>query len=190
MDEIRSAFDRMAVGYACQLWCEPGRALVAEAELVIVKVDGRRGNTLYVNDGAFGTLYDAAHCKWVFPAQAYSAHGNPLDSHSLAPFGLYGPTCDSADHLPGPFMLPPGIGEGDYIEIGNIGAYGRVMAEISTATAITTRPSSRMSQCSRCIRMLPGKTARFPPSANPPRYPSGKRNALIRGLPKIRSTAT
>jgi ornithine decarboxylase len=128
MDEIRAAFDRMAVGYACQLWCEPGRALVAEAESVIVKVDGRRGNTLYINDGAFGTLYDAAHCKWVFPAQAYSAQGNPLDSHSLAPFGLYGPTCDSADHLPGPFMLPPGIGEGDYIEIGNIGAYGRVMA--------------------------------------------------------------
>ena len=25
-------------------------------------------------------------------------------------------------------MLPPGIGEGDHIEIGNIGAYGRVMA--------------------------------------------------------------
>ncbi len=128
MAEIRAAFDRMAVGYSCQLWCEPGRALVAEAESVIVKVDGRRGDTLYINDGAFGTLYDAAHCKWVFPVQAYSSRGIPLDSHSLAPFGLYGPTCDSADFLPGPFMLPPGIGEGDCIEIGNIGAYGRVMA--------------------------------------------------------------
>jgi ornithine decarboxylase len=128
MDEIRAAFDRMAVGYSCQLWCEPGRALVAEAESVIVKVDARRGDTLYINDGAFGTLYDAAHCQWVFPAQAYSSRGIPLDSHSLAPFGLYGPTCDSADFLPGPFMLPPGIGEGDLIEIGNTGAYGRVMA--------------------------------------------------------------
>ncbi len=128
MDEIRSAFDRMAVGYTCQLWCEPGRALVAEAESVIVKVDARRDDTLYINDGAFGTLYDAAHCKWVFPAKAYSPQGIPLDAHSLTPFGLYGPTCDSADYLPGPFMLPCGIGEGDYIEIGNIGAYGRVMA--------------------------------------------------------------
>ncbi len=128
MDEIRAAFDRMAVGYTCQLWCEPGRALVAEAESVIVKVDARRGDTLYINDGAFGTLYDAAHCKWVFPARAFSAKGEPMGERNLKPFGLYGPTCDSADFLPGPFMLPAAIGEGGYIEIGNIGAYGRVMA--------------------------------------------------------------
>lgn len=128
MDEIDAAFDRMAVGYACQLWCEPGRALVAEAESVIVRVEARRGDTLYINDGAFGTLYDAAHCKWVFPARAYSATGETLDERSVKPFGLYGPTCDSADFLPGPFMLPDCAGEGDYIEIGNIGAYGRVMA--------------------------------------------------------------
>ncbi len=128
MDEIRTAFDNMAVGYTCQLWCEPGRALAAESESVIVKVDARRGNTLYINDGAFGTLYDAAHCKWVFPARAYSAQGEPMDLRSPGEFGLYGPTCDSADFLPGPFVLPAAIGEGDYIEIGNIGAYGRVMA--------------------------------------------------------------
>ncbi len=127
MDEIRAAFDRMAVGYACQLWCEPGRALAAEAESVIVRVDARRGDTLYINDGAFGTLYDAAHCKWIFPARAYSARGEPMNGRALKAFDLYGPTCDSADYLPGPFVLPEAIGEGDYIEIGNIGAYGRVM---------------------------------------------------------------
>lgn len=127
MDEIRAAFDRMAVGYACQLWCEPGRALVAEAESVIVRVDARREDTLYINDGAFGTLYDAAHCKWIFPAQAYSAKGELLSGSPLKSFGLYGPTCDSADYLPGPFLLSDAIGEGDCIEIGNIGAYGRVM---------------------------------------------------------------
>ncbi len=127
MDEIRAAFDRMAVGYTCQLWAEPGRALAAESESVIVKVDGRRGDTLYINDGAFGTLYDAAHCQWVFPTRAYTAKGDPMAGRAL-PFDLYGPTCDSADHLPGPFLLPASIGEGDYIEIGNIGAYGRVMA--------------------------------------------------------------
>lgn len=128
MDEIRMAFDKMAVGYTCQLWCEPGRALVAEAESLIVKVDARRGDTLYINDGAFGTLYDAAHCKWVFPARAYTAAGEPMADWSTKPFGLYGPTCDSADYLPGPFLLPESIDEGDYVEIGNIGAYGRVMA--------------------------------------------------------------
>jgi ornithine decarboxylase len=128
MDAIREAFDQMAVGYSCALWCEPGRALVAEAESVIARVDARRGNTLYINDGAFGTLYDAAHCKWVFPARALTAQGDPMAEVKLAEFDLYGPTCDSIDHLPGPFFLPDGTGEGDYIEIGNIGAYGRVMA--------------------------------------------------------------
>ena len=30
--------------------------------------------------------------------------------------------------MPGPFLLPAKIKEGDYIEIGNTGAYGRAMA--------------------------------------------------------------
>ena len=128
VDEIRAAFDRMAVGYTCQLWCEPGRALAAEAESVIVKVDARRKDTLYINDGAFGTLYDAAHCKWVFPTRAFSAEGEPVNCRAVKTFDFYGPTCDSADYLPGPFLLPERIGEGNYIEVGNIGAYGRVMA--------------------------------------------------------------
>jgi len=128
VEEIHAAFDRMAVGHTCQLWCEPGRALAAEAESVIVKVDARRKDTLYINDGAFGTLYDAAHCKWVFPARAFSAKGEPVNCRTVKTFDFYGPTCDSADYLPGPFLLPERIGEGDYIEVGNIGAYGRVMA--------------------------------------------------------------
>jgi len=128
VEEIHAAFDRMAVGYTCQLWCEPGRALAAESESVIVKVDARRKDTLYINDGAFGTLYDAAHCKWVFPTRAFSAQGEPVNCRSVKTFDFYGPTCDSADYLPGPFLLPERIGEGDYIEVGNIGAYGRVMA--------------------------------------------------------------
>jgi len=128
VEEIHAAFDRMAVGYTCQLWCEPGRALAAESESVIVKVDARRKDTLYINDGAFGTLYDAAHCKWVFPTRAFSAKGEPVNCRSVKTFDFYGPTCDSADYLPGPFLLPERIGEGDYIEVGNIGAYGRVMA--------------------------------------------------------------
>lgn len=128
MTEIDAAFDRMAVGYSCELWCEPGRALVAECESVLVRVDARRDDTLFINDGAFGTLYDAAHCKWVYPAQAFTSAGTPLAAWDMTAYDLYGPTCDSADHLPGPFMLPRSLSEGDFIEIGNIGAYGRVMA--------------------------------------------------------------
>lgn len=128
MAEIGEAFDRVMVGYSCELWCEPGRALVAEAESVIVKVEARKGNTLYVNDGAFGTLFDAAHAKFVFPVKAISKAGEPLAGAPLGEFDLYGPTCDSFDHLPGPFLLPQAIGEGDFVEIGNIGAYGRAIA--------------------------------------------------------------
>jgi ornithine decarboxylase len=125
-DEIAKAWDELAVKDSCELLCEPGRALVAEAESVIVRVDARRGNALYVNDGAFGTLFDAAYSRFRFPARLIGAAGAKVRGE--AEFSLYGPTCDSSDYLQGPFMLPPSVQEGDYIEIGQIGAYGRVLA--------------------------------------------------------------
>jgi ornithine decarboxylase len=126
MDEVVRAADELAVKHSCELLCEPGRALVAEAESVIVRVDARRGNALYVNDGAFGTLYDAAYSGFRFPARLIT--GSPRKTTPDREFTLYGPTCDSADYLPGPFVLPDGVGEGDYLEIGQIGAYGRVLS--------------------------------------------------------------
>jgi ornithine decarboxylase len=125
-DEIAKAWDELAVKDGCELLCEPGRALVAEAESVIVRVDARRGNALYVNDGAFGTLFDAAYSRFRFPARLIGA--TVAKARGEAEFSLYGPTCDSSDYLQGPFMLPPSAKEGDYIEIGQIGAYGRVLA--------------------------------------------------------------
>ncbi|MGH6824834.1 type III PLP-dependent enzyme [Methyloceanibacter sp.] len=125
-DEIVAAWDELAVKDSCELLCEPGRALVAEAESVIVRVDARRGNALYINDGAFGTLFDAAYSRFRFPARLIGAAG--AKGKGEAEFSLYGPTCDSSDYLQGPFVLPPSVQEGDYIEIGQIGAYGRVLA--------------------------------------------------------------
>ncbi|MET0689258.1 MAG: type III PLP-dependent enzyme [Methyloceanibacter sp.] len=126
MDEVVRASDELAVKHNCELMCEPGRALVAEAESVIVRVDARRGNALYVNDGAFGTLFDAAYSGFRFPARLVAT--TRRRQKPVAEFALYGPTCDSSDHLPGPFVLPACVREGDYIEIGQIGAYGRVLA--------------------------------------------------------------
>jgi ornithine decarboxylase len=126
MDEVAQAADELAVRHSCELLCEPGRALVAEAESVIVRVDARRGNALYVNDGAFGTLFDAAYAAFRFPARLVAT--SRRKSKPVAEFALYGPTCDSSDYLPGPFVLPACVREGDYIEIGQIGAYGRVLA--------------------------------------------------------------
>jgi ornithine decarboxylase len=106
--------------------CEPGRALVSEAESLIVRVDARRGNDLYINDGSYGILFDAAHLGFNFPVRLIG--GSVKEPHVLAPFELWGPTCDSIDHMKGPFLLPASAKEGDFIEIGNTGAYGRAIA--------------------------------------------------------------
>ncbi len=126
MGAINTGIEKMAVREDVRLMCEPGRALVAEAESLIVRVDARRGNDLYINDGAYGTLFDAAHLGFVFPARLVSRP--QIAGESLAPFEMWGPTCDSIDQMKGPFMLPADIKEGDYIEIGNVGAYGRAIA--------------------------------------------------------------
>ncbi|MCI4646348.1 MAG: type III PLP-dependent enzyme [Hyphomonadaceae bacterium] len=123
---VDAAFEEMMVLESAELWSEPGRALVAEAESLLVRVDGVKGDALYINDGGFGALYDAVNLGWEFPLRALSPD-RALSAGERA-FTLYGPTCDSADKLAQKVMLPANIGEGDYIEFGNIGAYGRSMA--------------------------------------------------------------
>jgi ornithine decarboxylase len=125
VETITAGIESLPVRENVGIMCEPGRALVAEAESLIVRVDARRGDDLFINDGAYGTLYDAAHLGWIFPTRLVSRETKPDDP--LMPFSFYGPTCDSIDFMKGPFMLPSSIREGDYIEIGNIGAYGRAI---------------------------------------------------------------
>jgi ornithine decarboxylase len=120
---IHNAAESLPVSYSSELWCEPGRALCAEYNSLIVRVEKGRGAELYINDGAYGALYDAAHVGWRFPVRCL-AEGR---SEALAPFAFYGPTCDDADYMEGPFLLPADIQPGDYIEIGMLGAYGAAM---------------------------------------------------------------
>ncbi|MGI9169586.1 MAG: type III PLP-dependent enzyme [Caulobacteraceae bacterium] len=145
---IDRGFAEMMVHEATRLWCEPGRALVAEGASLLARVELRRGDALYLNDGAYGSLYDAAHAKWPFPARLARAEGGA--SAALAPFHFFGPTCDSTDHMPGPFWLPEDVREGDYVEIGMMGAYGVAMAtrfngfgEVETA-AVENAPMASM----------------------------------------------
>jgi ornithine decarboxylase len=129
VDMIRERVETLPVREDCRLMCEPGRALVAEAESLIVRVNARRGQELFINDGAYGALFDAAHLNWVFPVRHLPASGRSGPaSAELVPFSFWGPTCDSIDHMKGPFLLPNTVKEGDYLEIGNIGAYGRAIA--------------------------------------------------------------
>ena len=129
LSEYTAAIDRgfadMMVHETTELWCEPGRALVAEASSLLTRVDLRKGDALYLNDGAYGSLFDAAHSKWPFPAKMIRAEGE--GSSALKPFSFYGPTCDAIDHMPGPYWLPEDIRESDFVEIGMLGAYGVAM---------------------------------------------------------------
>lgn len=115
-----------AHGFAgTELWCEPGRAMVGTGGSVIVKVELRRGDRLYINDGTYGTLFDAGSLGWRFPVRLIRPEGGA--SKDLAPFSFYGPTCDSLDQMKGPFMLPEDVREGDWIEITQLGSYGTAM---------------------------------------------------------------
>src|SRR5437764_2100064 len=109
---------------AVRLWAEPGRALVAAGGSLVVQVELRRGDALYVNDGVYGSLSDAGRPGFRFPARRIRPDQMAGDDAPLQAFTLYGPTCDSADHMKGPFLLPADIDEGDWLELGQLGAYG------------------------------------------------------------------
>ncbi|ACV74837.1 MAG: type III PLP-dependent enzyme [Zymomonas mobilis] len=121
---IHEAFESLPISYSAELWAEPGRALSAEYSSLIVRVERRRGTDLYINDGAYGALFDAAHLDWRFPVKLLRAESNQARDIN---FSFYGPTCDDMDYMAGPFPLPADVKVGDYIEIGMLGAYGNAM---------------------------------------------------------------
>jgi len=123
-ETIHRGFESLPVSYSAELWAEPGRALCAEYSSVLVRVERRRGDVLYINDGAYGSLFDAAHVAWRFPVQL--VREKQSEARTM-PFSFYGPTCDDMDHMAGPFDLPADIKAGDYIEVGMLGAYGAAM---------------------------------------------------------------
>jgi ornithine decarboxylase len=126
---IDRTYESLPVSYSAELWCEPGRALCAEYNSMIVRVERRRGAELYINDGAYGALFDAAHVGWRFPVRVLrDVVANDVETElEMEPFSFYGPTCDDMDHMEGPFDLPVDVKAGDYIEIGMLGAYGAAM---------------------------------------------------------------
>jgi ornithine decarboxylase len=121
---IHEGFESLPVSYSAELWCEPGRALSAEYASVLVRVERRRGDELYINDGAYGALFDAAHIGWRFPVTLLR---EPESHAKTMGFSFYGPTCDDMDRMAGPFELPADVQPGDYLEIGMLGAYGSAM---------------------------------------------------------------
>lgn len=110
---------------ACRLQCEPGRLLVADGASVFARAELRRGSSLYLNDGVYGNL---AELKWVgplFPTRALAVDG-PRRGRDMA-FDLFGPTCDSIDSMPGPHWLAADVDDGDWLEVGMMGAYSSAL---------------------------------------------------------------
>ncbi len=120
--EIKKSLENLKLTKLPELFCEPGRAIVAESGSTIVKVILRKKQSLYINDGTYGSLFDAGVPNFVLPSKMIT-NGRIL-SKKLTSFSFFGPTCDSLDYMKGPFLLPNNIKEGDYIELGQLGAYG------------------------------------------------------------------
>lgn len=104
---------------------EPGRALCAKGGSTLTRVELRKGRDLYLNDGSYGSLFDAAQCAWKFPVRRVALRDENVE---MIGYRLFGPTCDSLDVMEGPFYLPSDIDEGDWIEVMHLGAYGQTLA--------------------------------------------------------------
>ncbi|MDA7552568.1 type III PLP-dependent enzyme [Candidatus Pelagibacter sp.] len=120
--EIKKGLINLKLEKLPEILCEPGRALVAESGSTIVRVNLRKNQKLYINDGTYGTLFDAGTPNIVYPSRLIK--NKKIISKKLTAFDFYGPTCDSMDYMKGPFLLPNNIKENDYIELGQLGAYG------------------------------------------------------------------
>jgi ornithine decarboxylase len=122
IDEIKKGLNNLKLDRLPEIMCEPGRAIVAESGSTIVRVNLRKKQKLYINDGTYGTLFDAGTPNIVFPSRLIT--NGRIISKKLTSFDFFGPTCDSMDYMKGPFILPNNIKENDYIELGQLGAYG------------------------------------------------------------------
>ena len=120
--EIKKGLSNLKLAKLPKIICEPGRSIVAESGSTIVKVILRKKQKLYINDGTYGTLFDGGVPNIVYPSRLIT-NGRVI-SKKMTSFDFYGPTCDSMDYMKGPFILPNNIKEGDYIELGQLGAYG------------------------------------------------------------------
>ncbi len=121
-EEIKNALEKLKLEKLPKIICEPGRAIVAESGSTIVRVNLRKKQKLYINDGTYGTLFDAGFPNIVYPSKLIT--NGRIISKKLTAFDFYGPTCDSMDYMKGPFIIPNNVKENDYIELGQLGAYG------------------------------------------------------------------
>ncbi len=122
---IKQETAKLKLPKTCELWAEPGRALSGTCETLVVRVELRKGDVLYINDGSFGNMFEVCSMNWKNTVQLIRPprKGRKAASKPMSSFSFYGPTCDSVDYMAGPFMLPEDICEGDWIAVRGMGSY-------------------------------------------------------------------
>ncbi len=120
---IKHETQRLNLPGRCEVWGEPGLALSGESTTFVLRVNLRKGDALYLNDGGYGALFDLCWLKRKNKASLIRANAPRGFEVSVKPFQFFGPTCDSVDHIEGPFMLPEDIQEGDWIALHDMGSY-------------------------------------------------------------------
>ncbi len=126
MKEIEVGLDSLSLNQNVELFCEPGRSLVAEGMSVVARVCLRKKNKLYINDGIFGHFLETYLHGFQPPNRAIRP-GSGL-SQNVESYEVFGATCDGNDVLPGKLELPNDIREGDWIEFSNMGAYSSALS--------------------------------------------------------------
>ncbi len=156
-DVIKNEVAKLKLPKSCALWCEPGRALSGTSSTLVVRVELRKGDVLYINDGSFGNMFEVCSMNWKNTVHLIrpSRKGRKAPVKTTAPFRFYGPTCDSVDYMPGPFVLPEDVCEGDWIAIRGMGAYmaasqsrfngfySDFQVEIAPESGVTATPKRR-----------------------------------------------
>ncbi len=127
-DSIARTVSRAFGADAPALVCEPGRAMVAEAFTLAVRVKAvRNDGRVYLNDGIYGGLSELRDIGPTDRVRVVAPNGTPR-AGVTRPRTVFGPTCDSLDRLPGAMELPVETAEGDYLLIAGMGAYSLAIA--------------------------------------------------------------
>lgn len=119
--EIKAAYPRY------QLAIEPGRYMVAESGVLLLRV-----TQVVEKDGVRRVGGDAGMNALMRPALYEAYHGihnlSRLDDARKVAFDVVGPICESGDVLGHARWLPEATAEGDVLLVADAGAYGFVMA--------------------------------------------------------------
>jgi ornithine decarboxylase len=167
-DVIKSEVAKLKLPKSCQIWSEPGRALCGTGSTLVVRVELRKGDVLYINDGSFGNMFEVCSMGWKNTVHLMrpTRKGRKPSAPKLSPFRFYGPTCDSVDYMPGPFMLPDDVCEGDWIAIQGMGAYmaasqsrfngfySDFQVEIAKDVVASTSPKRRTSRSASHLKLV------------------------------------